>query len=134
LPKTSIQNQLPTQNLSTITEGLEHTAFVDAPEVKLQHLTNNNTSTTAPGSSHNLGGTSSTQTNGGVPHQSPPRAHLLIQIIQDNVELEQIQMEHWEDEAFEDEAAEEEELAWVQQEIERLHQEQEAIIRTHATA
>jgi hypothetical protein len=134
LPKTSIQNQLSTQNVSTITEGLDHATFVDAPEVKLQHLTNNNTSTIAPGSSHNLKGTSSTQTNGGVPHQSPPRAPSLIQIIQDNAELEQIQMEHWEDKAFEDEAAKEEELARVQQEIERLHQEQEAITRRHATA
>jgi hypothetical protein len=68
-------------------------------------------------------GTSSTQTNGGTLHQSPSRVPLPIQVIQENTELEQIQLKDWEDEASQDEAAEEAELARVQQEIERLHQE-----------
>jgi hypothetical protein len=59
-----------TQVLSTIPEGLEHPAFGDIPEVQLHQLANN-MSTTAPGSSQNGGGTSSTQTNGGALHQSP---------------------------------------------------------------
>jgi hypothetical protein len=98
LPKTSAQNQLPTQNLSTITEGLEHAVFDGVPEVELQHTANNNTSTTELGSSQNLEGTSSTQTNGGALHQSLLWAPSLIQVIQDNIELEQIQVEDWEEE------------------------------------
>jgi hypothetical protein len=131
LPQTSTQNQPTTQNLSTIAEGLEQAAFHDVPEVELQHPANNNTSTTAPRSSHNLGGTNSTQTNGGAPHQSLLWAPSLIQVIQDNAELDQIQVEDWKNEAIEDEAAEEE-LARVQQEIERLCQEQKAITRREA--
>jgi hypothetical protein len=134
LPHTSAQNQLLTQNLSTITEGLEHATFDDVPEVELQHIANNNTSTTELGSSHNLEGTSSTQTNGGALHQSLLWAPSLIQVIQDNVELEQIQVEDWEEEWLKDEATEEEELARVLQEIKRLHQEQKAITRRHAVA
>jgi hypothetical protein len=53
LPKTSAQNQPPTQNLTTITEGLEHAAFGDILEVELQHPTNNNVSTTVAVSSQN---------------------------------------------------------------------------------
>jgi hypothetical protein len=102
--------------------GLEHATFDVVLEVELQHPANNNTSTTAPRSSHNFGGTSSTQTNGGTLHQSPLWAPSLIQTIQDNAELEQVQVEDWEDHAFEAEAVEEE-LARVQQEIERLRQE-----------
>jgi hypothetical protein len=71
LPQTSTQNHLPTQNLSTIAEGLKHTAFDDVPEVEVQHPANN-TFTTSPGLNHNFGGVSSTQTNGGIPHQSTP--------------------------------------------------------------
>jgi hypothetical protein len=41
-------------------------------------------------------------------------------------------VEDWKGKAFEDEAAEEAELARVQQEIERLHQEQEDITRRQA--
>jgi hypothetical protein len=48
---------------------------------------------------------------------------LPIQVIQENTELEQIQLKDWEDEASQDKAVEEAELARVQQEIERLHQE-----------
>jgi hypothetical protein len=43
-------------------------------------------------------------------------------------------MEDWEDEAFKDEEAAEVELARVQQEIECLQREQEAIIRRQAAA
>jgi hypothetical protein len=76
--------------------------------VELQHPANNNTSTTAPGSSQNFEGTSSTQTNEGAPHQSPPRSPSPIQVIQDNTELEHVQVEDWKEEAFKDAAAEEE--------------------------
>jgi hypothetical protein len=78
-------------------------------------------STTAAGSSQTGGGTSSTQTNKGAPHQSPPRVPLPVQVIHANVEIDQIQMQDWDEKAKEDEAAaEEEELIRVQQEIERL--------------
>jgi hypothetical protein len=50
------------------------------------------------------------------------------------VELKQLQVEDWEDETSEVKAAEEAELARVQQEIERLHQEQEVITRRQAVA
>jgi hypothetical protein len=59
---------------------------------------------------------------------------LPIQVIQENAELEQLQVEDWEDDIIEDKAVEEAELAKVQQEIERLRQEQEAITRRHAIA
>jgi hypothetical protein len=98
------------------------------------HQQANNMSTTAVASSQNGGGTSSTQTNGGASHQSPQRAPSLIQGIQGNVQLEQIQVEDWEDEGLEDKAVEEEELARIQQEIKRLHQEQEVIVRRQAAA
>jgi hypothetical protein len=80
-------------------------------------------STTAAGSNQNVGGTSSIQTNGGAPHQSPLWAPLLVQVIHGDIKLEQVQLQDWEEEAFEDEAAEEEELLRVQQEIKRLYQE-----------
>jgi hypothetical protein len=64
-------NHPPTQNLSTIIEGLEHVTFSDILEVELQHPTNNNVSTIVAGSSQNPGGVSSTQTNRGAPDQSP---------------------------------------------------------------
>jgi hypothetical protein len=70
-------------------------------------------STIAVGSSQNGGGTSSTQTNGGAPHQSPQRTPSPIQVIQGNVQLEKIQVEDWENEDLEDETAEEEKLARV---------------------
>jgi hypothetical protein len=59
---------------------------------------------------------------------------LPLQVIQDNTELEQIQVEDWEDEPYEIEAAEEAELVRVQQELDRLHQEQEALTRRQAEA
>jgi hypothetical protein len=59
---------------------------------------------------------------------------LPLQVIQDNTELEQIQVEDWEDEAYEIKAAEEAELVRVQQELDRLHQEQEALTRRQAEA
>jgi hypothetical protein len=93
LPQTSTHNQPPTQNISTIAEGLEHAAFDDVLEVELQHLANNNASTTAAGSRNNLGGASSTQTNGGAPHQSLPQAPSPLQVIQDNAEPKQVQVE-----------------------------------------
>jgi hypothetical protein len=91
-------------------------------------------STTATGSSQNSSGACSTQTNGGPPHQSPQWVPSPIQVIQGNVQLEQIQVEDWEDDDLKDEVAKEEELAWVQQGIERLHQEQEVITRRQAVA
>jgi MoxR-like ATPase len=125
LPQASASNQPPTQNLSSIAEGLEHTAFDDIPKVELQHATNNNGSTAATGSSQHVGGSSSTQTNEGAPHQSPSWAPSPIQVIQEHTVLEQLQLEDWEDEASEDEVEEEAELARVQQDIKRLCQEQE---------
>jgi hypothetical protein len=81
---------------------------------------------TAAGSSHNGVGASSTQTNGGASHQSPLRAPSPPQ------ELDQVQ--DW-DEAAEENgaAAKEEELIRVQ-EIERLQQEQESIMRRQTIA
>jgi hypothetical protein len=114
LPQTSTQNQSPTQNLLTIPEGLEHTTFDDIPEVELQHPANNNASITAVGSSQNVRGASSTQSNGGAPHQSSLWAPLPIQVIQEKLKLEQHQVKDWEDEASKDEVAEEVELARVQ--------------------
>jgi hypothetical protein len=70
LAQTSTQNQPPTQNPLTITEGLEHATFSGIPEVEFQHPANN-TSTAIVGSRQNARGGSSTQTNGGAPHQSP---------------------------------------------------------------
>jgi hypothetical protein len=74
LPQVSDQNQLPfhqpsNQTLSTIIEGFDHPTFGDSPELQLHQLAT--MSTTAAGSSQNGGGTSSTQTNGGDPFQSP---------------------------------------------------------------
>jgi hypothetical protein len=78
-------------------------------------------STIVVGSSQNGGCTSSTQTNGGDPHQSPSRALSLVQVGQGDTELDQIQVQDWEEEAKEDEdVVKEEELVRVQQEIERL--------------
>jgi hypothetical protein len=108
-----------TQILSTITEGLEHPAFSDILEVQL-HQPNNNMPTIVVRSSQNDGGASSTQTNGGAPHQSPLWSPSPVQVIQGDVELEQVQLQDWEEEASKDEAAEEEELLRVQQEIERF--------------
>jgi hypothetical protein len=123
-----------TQDLPVIVEDLEHIAFGNILEVELQHAANNNTFTTVTRSSQNVRGPDSTQTNGGILHQSPPRAPLPIQVIQENAELEQLQVEDWEDDIIEDKAVEEAELAKVQQEIERLRQEQEAITRRQAIA
>jgi hypothetical protein len=84
---------------------------------------------TAAGSSHSGGGTNSTQTPGGAPHQSLPRVPTPPK------ELDQVLVQDWDEEAEEDEAAtEEEELIRVQQEIERLRQEQESIMRRQAIA
>jgi hypothetical protein len=59
---------------------------------------------------------------------------LPLQVIQEDIELEQIQAEDWEHEVFDDEFIVEVELARVQQEIERLHQEQETITHRQAAA
>jgi hypothetical protein len=64
----------------------------------------------------------------------PPHALSPIQVIQENAELKEVQVDGWEDEASEDEVIEEAELAKVQQDIERLHQEKEAITRRQAVA
>jgi hypothetical protein len=108
-------------------------AFAKTEEVELQLAPNNNASTVATGSSQNAGDAGSTQTNGGAPRQSPLRTPSLSHDTQEHVELEQLQVEDWEDALLEDKATEEVELARVQQEIERLRQEQEAIIRRQAT-
>jgi hypothetical protein len=90
-------------------------------------------STTVAGSSPNGGGTSSTQTNRGDPHQSPLRVSSPIHANQGNVKLNQIHVQDWDEEDYEDEViAEEEELIRVQHEIERLHQKQESIMRRQA--
>jgi hypothetical protein len=67
LSQTSTQDPPPTQILSTIVEGSEHPTFGDIPDVEVLHPAND-TSATAVGSSQNVGGTSSTQTNGCAPH------------------------------------------------------------------
>jgi hypothetical protein len=91
-------------------------------------------STTA-GSSQNDRAASSTQTNGGAPHQSPLRTPSSLQVMCGDAELDQIQVEDWDEEAEEIKAAVEgEELLRVQQEIERLRQEQESIMRPQAVA
>jgi hypothetical protein len=61
------------------------------------------------GSSQNGGGANSTQTNGGDPHQSPPRVLSPVQVVQGDTEFDQIQVQEWNEEAEEDEAATEEE-------------------------
>jgi hypothetical protein len=92
-------------------------------------------SATVVGSSQHGGGTSSTQTNGGDPRQSPPRAPSPVQDVQGDAELDQVQVQDWDEEAEQDKAtAEEEELARVQQEIERIQQEQESTMRRQAIA
>jgi hypothetical protein len=55
-------------------------------------------------------------------------------VIQEHARLEQLQVKDWEDVVSEDEATEEAELVRVQQEIERLWQEQEAITKRQATS
>jgi hypothetical protein len=89
-------------------------------------------STTFTGSTQNGGGTSSTQTNGGAPHQSPLRPPSSVQVIQGDIELENVPLQDWEEATFQDDAVEEEELFRVQQEIERLRQGQESIMRRQA--
>jgi hypothetical protein len=66
-------------------------------------------STSALGASHNGGGTSSTQTNGGNSLQSPLWAPLPAQVIKGDAKPDQVQVQNWDEEAYEDEAAEEEE-------------------------
>jgi hypothetical protein len=104
--------------LYTIAEGSKDPTFGDIFELQLHQPAT--MFTTAAGSSQNGGGTSSTQTNRGDPHQSPPRALPLVQDVQGNGELNQIQVQDWDNEVEEDEAATKEELTRVQQEIERL--------------
>jgi hypothetical protein len=112
-------HQLSTQKLPTITEDPEHPTFGDIPEVQLHQPAH--ISTTTAGPSQNSGAASSTQTGGGAPHQSPARAPSPIHMAKGDAELDQVQIHDWDEEAKEDEAAEEEEeLARVQQEIERL--------------
>jgi hypothetical protein len=87
-------------------------------------------STTVTSSSKNGGVASYTKTNRGAPHQSPPRAPSLVQVIHGDPEFDQIQVQDWDKESDEIEAAaKEDELIRVQQEIEGLWQEQETIMR-----
>jgi hypothetical protein len=128
--QTSDQNQThhqSTQALPTNAEGAGHLTFDTIPQVQLQPV---NICTTTAGSSQNGGVVSSTQTNGGAPHQTSLRAPLLVQVIHDDPEFDQTQVPNWDEEAEEIKAAaEEEELIRVQQEIERHMQEQESIMR-----
>jgi hypothetical protein len=101
-----------TQALPTITEGAEYPSFDTILQVQLQPT---NMPTTIVGSSQNGGAASSTQTNGGAPHQTTSRAPSLVQVIHDDPEFNQIQVQDWDEEAEEIEAAvEEEELIRVQ--------------------
>jgi hypothetical protein len=94
-----------------------------------------NIPTTTVGSCQNGRATSCTQTNGGAPHQTLPRAPLPVQAIHDDLECDQIQVQDWDEEAEEIEVVvEEEELIRVQQERERLRQEQESIMGHQAIA
>jgi hypothetical protein len=77
-----------TQTLSTIPKGPGPSTLGNIPKVQPHQLAN--MSTTVPNSSQNNGGASSTQTNGGAPHQSPLRAPSLIQLIQGDTEFDQI--------------------------------------------
>jgi hypothetical protein len=97
----------------------EHPTFGDIPEVKLHQSAY--ISTAAAGPSQNSGATSSTQTAKRAPHQSPTRAPSPIHMTQGDIELNQVQIHDWDEEAEEHKATtEKEELARVQQEIERL--------------
>jgi hypothetical protein len=121
-PRESTNNpplQLSTQNLPTIAEDPKHPTFRDIPEAQLHQPAH--ISTTAARSSKNSGTASSTQTGRGAPRQSPLRAPLLVHMAQGDAEIDQVQIHDWDKEAEENKAAaEEEELARVQQEIERL--------------
>jgi broad specificity polyphosphatase/5'/3'-nucleotidase SurE len=121
LPQASNQNQPPfqqpsTQTLPTITEAAEHPSFGNILEAQPQQA---NMLTTIVGTSQTSRGDQHLNTN------LPP----LPQVNQDKAELNQIKVQDW-DEAEEDEVdAEKNKLIWVQQEIERLRQEQESIMR-----
>jgi hypothetical protein len=126
-------HQPSTQTLSTIIEGSEQQTFDDIPKLQLHQPAT--TSTIAAGSSQNGGGTNSTQTNGGDPHQSPPRAPSPVQVIQGDTKFDQIQVQYWDEEVEKDKATvEEEKMVRVLQEIERLWQEQKSIMRRKAIA
>jgi hypothetical protein len=121
-----------TQALPNIAEGAEHLTFDTIPQVQLELA---NMPTTTASSYHDGRVASSTQTNGGAPHETPPRAPLSVQVIHDDPEFDQIQVQDCDEEAEEIKvAAEEEELIRVQQEIERLRQEQEYIMKHQAIA
>jgi hypothetical protein len=124
LPQASKQNQhpfqqLPTQNLPTITKVAEHPTFDNIPEVQLHQV---NMSTTTAGTSQNGRGTSSTQTSGGDQHlnTNPPPPPPPPQVNQDEAESNQIKIEDWDEEDEDEAEAEENELIRVQQEIDRL--------------
>jgi hypothetical protein len=107
-----------TQVLPTITERAEHLIFDTIPQDQLQP---SNMPTTTAGSSQNGEAASSTQTNGGAPHQTSSRAPSPVQVIHDDLEFDQIQVQDWDEETEEIKAAvEEEELIKIQQKIGRL--------------
>jgi hypothetical protein len=123
-------HQPSTQILPTIAEELEHPTFTNTPEVQLHQPAH--AFTVVVGPSQNSGTANSSQTGGGAPRQSPPRAPSPIHMFPRDAELDQVQIHDWDKEAKEDKAvAEEEELDRVQQEIERLRQE-ESILRRQA--
>jgi hypothetical protein len=64
-----------------------------------------------------------------APCTNHPQAPSQAQVTQEHAGSGQHQIEDWEEELSEDEVVEEEELAGVQQEIERHYQEQEASTR-----
>jgi hypothetical protein len=106
-------NQPTNQTLPTIDEGLEHPVFGQIPEAHLHQSTNASISATGP-----------SQTSRGDLCQSPPRAPSQTHMLSEDAELGQVQINDWDEEAEQEAAtAEEEELARVQQEIERLRQQ-----------
>jgi hypothetical protein len=118
-------NQSSTQILPIIVEGAGHPAFRHNPKT---HLHQPITISTAAESSHDA--TTSSQAIKGASCQSLPQAPSPIHTLPGDMDLDHIQIDDWDEEAKEETATvEEEELARVQQEIERLRQEQESILR-----
>jgi hypothetical protein len=88
--QTSDQNQTnnpSTQALPTIIEDVEYLTFDTILQIQLQPA---NMPTTVAGSNQNGGVASSTQINGGTPHQTSPRAPSPVQVIHDDPEFDQI--------------------------------------------
>jgi hypothetical protein len=122
-------NHLSTQILPTIVEAPEHPALENIHEVHLHQPINTTTTIAEP----SYDTATSSQATVGAPRQSLSRAPSPIHILLANAKIDHIQINDWDEEAEEEAAAAaEEELAGVQQEIERLWQEQESILRRQA--